>query len=135
MKTKDRFISPEMWNNIVKANKDLNELLDIVQHDHTTFDHLCSLDYTKKCLLPYYKSTLDIIDIRRINDDLADIETDKFILTFGRSNCYEGSTSRYNIVNDIQLSNMAEVEIESGYMDEMYVTPLGGNGYHFTLGV
>ena len=135
MKTKDRFISPEMFNNNIRANKDLNELLDIIQHDHTTFDHLCSIDYMKKCLLPYYKSTLDIMDIRVIDNDIVDVETDKFIITFGRLNENVGHTSRYNIVNDIQLSNTAEVELESGYMDEMYVTPLGGNGYHFTLGV
>ena len=131
----NRFISPEMLNNKIRANEDLNELLDIVQHDHTSFDHLCSVNYMKECLLPFYRSKINILDIRRINDDLVDIETDKFILTFGRSSYCEGSTSRYNIVNDIQLSNTAEVELESGYMDEMCITPLGGGGYHFTLGV
>ena len=133
MKTKDRFISPEMINRKVKADEDLNNLIYMLKDDHTTFGHLCSIDYMKKCLLPYYKSTLDIVDIRVIDNDIVDVETDKFIITFGQPNENVGHTSRYNIVNDIQLAVSAEVELESGYMDEMNIIATKNGEFCFTL--
>lgn len=133
----NRFISPEMINRKVKADKDLNNLIYMLKDDHTTFEYLCSVDYMKKCLLPYYKSTLDIMDIRVrvIDNDIVDVETDKFIITFGQANENVGHTSRYNIVNDIQLATSAEVELESGYMDEMNIIATKNGELCFTLQV
>ena len=133
--TKDKFISPSMLNRLNKADNELNELIRLIKEDNMTFSHLCSYDYITKIVIPTYKSNLDIIDIRVINDSVVDIETGMFIITFNRKSDEEGVTScSYSIINDINIlvSTVAEVELESGYMDECNIYPiLNSNKFHF----
>ena len=128
----EKIITPDMLNRLFKANTDLNKLIDLISTDSMTFDYLCSKDYITKSVLPCYKSDLNIYDVRRIDDNMVDVETDKFIVTFHRKQEQEGeSQSFYNIINDIQLGKSAEVEVESGYMNEFETYPLLKGGYHF----
>ena len=128
----ESIITPDMLNRLFKANTDLNKLIDLIKEDSMTFDYLCSKDYLTKTVLPCYKSDLNIYDVRRINDNMVDIETDKYIVTFHRN--IEDKTIvnfGYPVVNDIRLGTTAEVEIESGYMDNFETYPLQKGGYHF----
>ena len=130
---KDRFISPEMLNRLEKANNELNELIRLIKEDSMTFSHLCSYDYWTKSVIPAYKSTLDIMDVRVIDADVVDIETDMFIVTFHKTSKNVINVA-YNIINDIEIlvDTIAEVEIESGYMDECNIYPiLNSNKFHF----
>jgi hypothetical protein len=128
----EKIITPDMLNRLFKANTDLNKLIDLIKEDSMTFDYLRSKDYIAKTVLPCYKSDLNIYDIRQIDDNMVDVETDKFIVTFHRKQEQEGVTqSFYNIVNDIQLGKSAEVEVEEGYMDNFETFPLLKGGYHF----
>ena len=130
----EKIITPDMLNRLFKANTDLNKLIDLINTDSMTFDYLCSKDYVTKTVIPCYKSDLNIYDIRQIDNNMVDVETDKFIVTFHRKQEQEGTQSCYTIVNDIQLGKSAEVEIESGYMDEFETYPLLKGGYHFIKG-
>lgn len=133
----ERLITPEMLNNLNKANDELNKLLGLITADHMDFDHLCSKEYWTQCVIPTYKSDLEIIDVRlrKWSPNIVDIETSRFIITFHRKSEDEGITSStYSITNDIEVltGSIAEVEIESGYMDEMLLYPLANkNEYHF----
>lgn len=130
----EKIITPDMLNRLFKANTDLNKLIDLINTDSMTFDYLCSKDYVTKSVLPCYKSDLNIYDIRQIDNNMIDVETDKFIITFHRKQEQEGAQSFYTIVNDIQLGKSAEVEIESGFMDNFETYPLLEGGYHFIKG-
>lgn len=127
----EKIITPDMLNRLFKANTDLNKLIDLINTDSMTFDYLCSKDYVTKTVIPCYKSDLDIMDIRQIDNNMVDVETDKFIITFCRKQEQEGTQNGYSIINDILLEKSAEVEIESGYMDEFETYPLLKGGYHF----
>lgn len=140
--TKDKFISPDMINRLNRATDELNELIRLIKEDSMTFDHLCSYDYWTKLVIPTYKSNLNIkkvklLDIRVVHDNIVDIETNMFIVTFHRKSEEEGIESRtYHIVNDIDIlaDTVAEVELESGYMDECRIYPLANtNKFHFIL--
>ena len=131
----ERLVTPEMLNNLNKANDELNKLLGLIITDHMDFDHLCSKEYWTNLVIPTYKSDLKLYDVRVIDNDIVDIETDRFIITFHRKSEDEGVTSStYSMINDIEVltGSIAEVEIESGYMDEMLIYPLANkNEYHF----
>lgn len=130
----NKLITPQELNNIHKADTELNKLINLIKQDSMTFSHLCSKEYWTQCVIPTYKSDLKIIDVRVIDNDIVDIETNMFIITFHRKNEEEGITSNtINIVNDIDLleGTTAEVEVTSGYMDEMTIHPLMHGGFHF----
>ena len=126
----NKLITPQELNNIHKANTELNKLIDLIKQDSMTFGHLCSKEYWTQCVIPTYKSDLQIIDVRVIDDNIVDIETNMFIITFDKGT---GMSMDYPIVNDIYISKgtVAEVEVTSGYMDEMTIHPLMHGGFHF----
>ena len=130
----DKLITPQELNRIHKADTELNKLIDLIRQDSMTFGHLCSKEYWTQCVIPAYKSDLKILDVRVIDNDIVDIETNMFIITFHRKNEEEGIMyNTVNIVNDIDLlvGTIAEVEVAEGYMDEMTIHPLVHNSFHF----
>ena len=130
----NKLITPQELNRIHKADTELNKLIDLIRQDSMTFEHLCSKEYLTQCVIPTYKSDLEIIDVRVIDNDIVDIETNMFIITFHKKNEEEGiMCNTVNIVNDIDLleGTTAEVEVTEGYMDEMYIHPLATGSFHF----
>ena len=127
----NKLITPQELNNIHKADTELNKLIDLIKQDSMTFSHLCSKEYWTQCVIPTYKSDLKIIDVRVIDNDIVDIETNMFIITFHKAD--NTTTNTINIVNDIDLleGTTAEVEVTEGYMDEMNIYPLATGGFHF----
>ena len=130
---KDKFISTENFNRLSQANNDLNKLINLIKNDSMTFDHLCSFDYVTKTVIPYYKSDLNILRVEKLkHSEMVDIETDKFIVKFFMPS-EEGISSGYKVCNNIVLGKSAEVEVESGYMDNDTIHPLLKGGYHFIV--
>ena len=131
-----RLITPENLNRVGNANKELNALIDMLKDDSITFDHIDNsyLPLLKK----YYPEVVSkIIDIRRIEDNeidgITDVEMNCGIFTFSRHREEEGiPCSTYRVCNDICLCEDAEIETESGYMENMNVKPLLHGGYHLT---
>ena len=126
----NKLITPQELNNIHKADTELNKLIDLIKQDSMTFGHLCSKEYWTQCVIPTYKSDLQIIDVRVIEDGMVDIETNMFIITFHKG---KGMSMDYPIINDIYIlkGTVAEVEVTAGYMDEMTIHPLMHGGFHF----
>ena len=136
--TGQRLITPENLNRVGNANKELNALIDMFKDDSITFDHIDNsyLPLLKK----YYPEVVSkIIDIRRIEDNeidgITDVEMNCGIFTFSRHSEEEGiPCSTYRVCNDICLCEDAEIETESGYMENMHVHTLLHGGYHLTWG-
>ena len=125
MSKKDVLITPTEINALNRASEDLQKLIRLIQEDSMTFSHLRNLQYIRNVFLPHYNFGLKVIDIREVETfNIIDFETDKFIITFIQENVNEGYPQGcYKICTDILLSNSAEVEITSGYMDEVEITP------------
>lgn len=124
----ERLITPENLKRSWQAGREINAFVDMLKDDSTTFSHL-DMSYLP-LLKKYYPEVVStVIDIRKIYDDITDVELNSGIITFAKDET-EDKEYRYHIVNDICLCNDAEIETESGYMENMTVEPLLHGGYH-----
>ena len=129
----NRFISSEVFNRTVKAGKEISAFCEMLKDDHTTFDHVRKeyLEILKK----YYPEVVKtVIDIRLIDNEMIDVELNSGIYTFAKDESTD-KDYRHHIINDICLCNDAEIEIKSGYIDNMSVEPLLHGGYHLVFNV
>ena len=129
----DRLITPENIRMTAQAEKEINDFINMLKDDSTTFGHICKqyMELLKK----YYPEVVNtIIDIRLIDEGLIDVELNSGIITFTKHYEHESvGLSSYHIVNDICLAKSAEIETESGYMEDMDVEPLLHGGYHLVF--
>ena len=129
----ERLITPENLNRVGQANKEINAFVNMLKDDSTTFSHL-DMGYLP-LLQKYYPEVVStIIDIRKIYDDITDVELNSGIITFAKDET-EDKEYRYHIVNDICLAKSAEIETESGYTEDMTVEELMHGGYHVLFGI
>lgn len=122
------------FERIKDCNSDLNNLIKVIQEQNLSFNNL-SKDLLVDVITRSFESDLiKIYDLRHIRDNWIDLETDKFIITFSRLIKKEGIIqSSFKICNDLLLCTSAEVEIESGYMDECTIKY--NDKFYFTKGI
>lgn len=129
----ERLITPENLNRVGQANKEINAFVNMLKADSTTFGHICKqyMELLKK----YYPEVVNtVIDIRLIDEGLIDVELNSGIITFTKHYEHESvGLSSYHIVNDICLAKSAEIETESGYMEDLTIEPLLKGGYHLVF--
>ena len=127
----ERLITPENLNRVGQANKEINAFVNMLKDDSTTFSHL-DMGYLP-LLQKYYPEVVStIIDIRLIDEGMIDVELNSGIITFVKDESTD-KEYRHHVVNDIALCNDAEIETESGYMEDMTVEPLLHGGYHLVF--
>ena len=129
----ERLITPENIRMTAQAEREINAFVDMLKADGTTFGHICKqyMELLKK----YYPEVVSsIIDIRLIDEGMIDVELNSGIITFTKHYEHESvGLSSYHIVNDICLAESAEIETESGYMEDMDIEPLLHGGYHLVF--
>ena len=127
----ERLITPENIRMTAQAEREINAFVNMLKADGTTFSHI------DKSYLPllqkYYPEVVNtVIDIRLIDEGMIDVELNSGIITFVKDESTD-KEYRHHIVNDIALCNDAEIETESGYMEDMTVEPLMHGGYHLVF--
>lgn len=129
----EKIITPENLNRVGQANKEINAFVDMLKDDSTTFSHL-DMSYLP-LLKKYYPEVVStVIDIRLIDEGIIDVELNSGIITFTKHYEHESvGLSSYRIVNDICLAKSAEIETESGYMEDLTIEPLLKGGYHLVF--
>lgn len=126
----ERLITPENLSRVAQAERELNDFTNMLKSDGTTFSHL-DMSYLP-LLQKYYPEVVStIIDIREIEDNITDVELNSGIITLVKVE--EEELKRNHVVNDICISKSAEIETESGYMEDMTVEPLLHGGYQLVF--
>lgn len=127
----ERLITPENIRMTAQAEREINAFVDMLKADSTTFSHI-DMSYLP-LLQKYYPEVVNtVIDIRLIDEGMIDVELNSGIITFVKDESTD-KEYRHHIVNDIALCNDAEIETESGYMEDMTVEPLLHGGYHLVF--
>ena len=127
----EKIITPENLNRVGQANKEINDFVNMLKDDSTTFSHL-DMSYLP-LLQKYYPEVVStVIDIRVIYDDIIDVELNSGIITLAKDET-EDKEYRYHIVNDICLAKSAEIETKSGYTEDMTIEKLMHGGYHLVF--
>ena len=124
----ERLITPENIRMTAQAEREINAFVNMLKDDSTTFSHI------DKGYLPllqkYYPEVVkSVIDIRLIDEGMIDVELNSGIITFVKDKSTD-KEYRHHVVNDIALCNDAEIETESGYMENLTIEPLMHGGYH-----
>lgn len=127
----ERLITPENLNKVAQAEKEINAFVNMLKDDSTTFDHIKN-EYMELLKKYYPEVASTVIDIRPIRTNTTDVELNAGIITLIKREI--GNSYRHHVANDICLSESAEIETESGYMENMYVQATGDSkNFHLTF--
>ena len=123
----ERLITPENFNRVAQAEREINAFVNMLKDDSTTFSHL-DVSYLPLLQKYYPEVVKSIIDIRLIDKNIVDVELNSGIITLVKIE--EKELQRNHVINDICLSKSAEIETESGCIENLTVEELMHGGYH-----